>query len=142
MRAWRSAVAAWQSGLADDSERRGEAVRRLVWEKLAAALPADTTMVYLAPDGSLTQMPWAALPVAVLFYEQMLAIARRAGLIKQPDQTPVEFALASGLTPIREITILYNRVRFGGAELDENETRRVSELLGKLKQDVRGKRYR
>src|SRR5262245_5039963 len=79
---------------------------------------------------------------AVLFYEQMLAIARRAGLVKQPDQTPIEFALASGLTPIREITTLYNRVRFGGAELDENETRRVSELLGKLKHDVRSKRFR
>jgi hypothetical protein len=79
---------------------------------------------------------------AVLFYEQMLAIARRAGLVKQPDQTPIEFALASGLSPIREITTLYNRVRFGGAKLDESETRRVSELLGRLKQDVRGKRFK
>lgn len=78
---------------------------------------------------------------AVLFYEQMLAIARRAGLVKQPDQTPLEFALASGLSPIREITTLYNRVRFGGAQLDERETRRVSELLSELKQDVRGKRF-
>ena len=74
---------------------------------------------------------------AVLFYEQMLAIVRRAGLVKQPDQTPIEFATASGLSPIREITTLYNRVRFGGAELDERESRRVSELLGELKQSVR-----
>jgi protein-glutamine gamma-glutamyltransferase len=79
---------------------------------------------------------------AVLFYEQMLAIARRAGLVKQPDQTPLEFAVASGLSPIREITTIYNRVRFGGVRLDETETRRVSELLGELKQDVRGKRFR
>ena len=79
---------------------------------------------------------------AVLFYEQMLAIARRAGLVKPPDQTPVEFALASGLSPIREITTLYNRVRFGGAQLDESETRRVSDLLVELKQDVRRKRSR
>jgi hypothetical protein len=77
---------------------------------------------------------------AVLFYEQMLAIARRAGLIKQPHQTPVEFAISSGLSPIREITTLYNRVRFGGAELDERESRRVSELLGELKQRVRNRR--
>ncbi|MEK6285374.1 MAG: DUF3488 and transglutaminase-like domain-containing protein [Acidobacteriota bacterium] len=74
---------------------------------------------------------------AILFYEQMLAIARRAGLVKQPYQTPVEFAAASGLSPIREITTLYNRVRFGGAQLDESETRRVSDLLGELKQSVR-----
>ncbi len=78
---------------------------------------------------------------AVLFYEQMLAIARRAALVKQPDQTPVEFAVASGLAPIREITILYNRVRFGGAELDEAETRRISALLDELKQEVRRKRF-
>jgi transglutaminase-like putative cysteine protease len=74
---------------------------------------------------------------AVLFYEQMLAIVRRAGLVKQPDQTPLEFALASGLSPIREITIFYNRVRFGGARLDESETHRVSDLLQELKQNVR-----
>jgi hypothetical protein len=77
---------------------------------------------------------------AVLFYEQMLAISRRAGLVKQPDQTPLEFALASGLPPIREITTLYNRVRFGGAQLDETETRRVSDLLVELKQAVRSLR--
>jgi hypothetical protein len=77
---------------------------------------------------------------AVLFYEQMLAIARRAGLVKQPDQTPIEFALASGLSPIREITTLYNRVRFGGVKLDETETRRVSDLLVELKQQVRNLR--
>jgi protein-glutamine gamma-glutamyltransferase len=78
---------------------------------------------------------------AVLFYEQMLAIARRAALIKQPDQTPVEFALASGLAPIREITAMYNRVRFGGAQLDEAETHRISALLDELKQEVRRKRF-
>ena len=75
---------------------------------------------------------------AVLFYEQMLAIARRAGLVKQPHQTPVEFAVASGLAPIHEITLLYNRVGFGGSQLDERETRRISDLLGELKQNVRG----
>jgi len=74
---------------------------------------------------------------AVLFYEQMLAIARRAGLIKEPHQTPMEFAAASGLSPISEITALYNRVRFGGKTLDANETHRVSELLGELKRNVR-----
>jgi len=74
---------------------------------------------------------------AVLFYEQMLAIARKAGLVKQPSQTPLEFAEASGLSPISEITRLYNRVRFGGGHLDDSETRRVSALLGELKQSLR-----
>jgi hypothetical protein len=73
---------------------------------------------------------------AVLFYEQMLAISARAGLRKPPEQTPLEFALASGLTEIREITAAYNRVRFGGARLDEGETRRVYRLLSELKRTI------
>jgi uncharacterized small protein (DUF1192 family) len=77
---------------------------------------------------------------AVLFYEQMLAIARRAGMVKQPFETPVEFAITSGLAPIRELTTLYNRVRFGGGQLNDSETRRVLELLAQLKGKVRGRR--
>jgi transposase len=73
---------------------------------------------------------------AVMFYEQMLAIAARAGRIKPTHQTPMEFAAASRSQPIREITRLYNRVRFGGATLDEAETRRVSQLLAELRRDL------
>ena len=79
---------------------------------------------------------------AVLFYEQMLAIARRAGLVKHPYETPVEFAIASGLAPIRELTTLYNRVRFGGGQLDAGETRRVVDLLAELRDNVRGRKAR
>ncbi|MFL6277490.1 MAG: DUF3488 and DUF4129 domain-containing transglutaminase family protein [Blastocatellia bacterium] len=74
---------------------------------------------------------------AVMFYEQMLAIANRAGLRKPADQTPMEFATSSGSPAIHEITRLYNRVRFGGAALDETESRRVSELLGELKRHLK-----
>jgi hypothetical protein len=77
---------------------------------------------------------------AVLFYEQMLATARRAGLVKQSHQTPIEFAAASGLAPIWEITAMYNQVRFGGAELNESESSRVSELLFELKRSIRNRR--
>lgn len=76
---------------------------------------------------------------AVMFYEQMLAIASRAGLVKQPDQTPKEFATVSGFNEIQEITVLYNRVRFGGAPLDETEARQVTNLLVELKHSIRRK---
>jgi hypothetical protein len=76
---------------------------------------------------------------AVMFYEQMLAIASRAGLIKQAYQTPIEFAAASGFNEVQEITALYNRVRFGGAALDETEARRVTDLLAELKRNIRAK---
>jgi hypothetical protein len=35
---------------------------RLVWEPLAQHLPVGTHTVYVAPDGPLTGLPWAALP--------------------------------------------------------------------------------
>ena len=71
------------------------------------------------------------------FYERMVDLLADRGLVRSPHQTPLEFALSSGLSPIREITNLYNRVRFGGIQLDDNETRRVSELLVELKQKIR-----
>jgi hypothetical protein len=74
---------------------------------------------------------------AVLFYEQMLAIAARAGLIKQPEQTPIEFAEGSGFSQIDEITAVYNRVRFGGARLDDSDAKRISILLAELKRESR-----
>jgi hypothetical protein len=76
---------------------------------------------------------------AVMFYEQMLAIAARAGRVKPTHQTPMEFADASRSQPIREITALYNRVRFGGASLSEAETRRVSQLLAELRRSLTNK---
>jgi hypothetical protein len=74
---------------------------------------------------------------AVLFYEQMLAIAARAGLVKEPSQTPAEFADRTGLHQVREITDLYNSIRFGGAKLGDADTRRISVLLFELKRAVR-----
>jgi CHAT domain-containing protein/Tfp pilus assembly protein PilF len=37
-------------------------VGQLVWEPIARHLAEDTRTVYLAPDGALTRLPWAALP--------------------------------------------------------------------------------
>jgi CHAT domain-containing protein len=37
------------------------ALRRLLWEPIEKRLPGGTATVYLAPDGALTQLPWAAL---------------------------------------------------------------------------------
>ena len=39
-------------------------LRRLVWDKLAPHIPPGTDTIYLAPDGALARLPWAALPVA------------------------------------------------------------------------------
>jgi len=77
---------------------------------------------------------------AILFYEEMLSLTSRAGMVKPPDQTPVEFAQQSGYDQVREITEIYNRVRFGGARLGESEIRSISKLLAGLKQTIRHRR--
>jgi CHAT domain-containing protein len=70
-------VAAWRRAL--DAKLATAAARELherVWAKLAPHLPAGTMTLYLAPDGDLARMPWAALPVAgdrVLLEEYALA---------------------------------------------------------------------
>jgi CHAT domain-containing protein len=39
-----------------------EQLRRLVWEPIAKHLAPDTETVYVAPEGALSTLPWAALP--------------------------------------------------------------------------------
>jgi tetratricopeptide (TPR) repeat protein/CHAT domain-containing protein len=42
--------------------RHGQRVRDLVWEPVEKCFPAGVQTVFVAPDGELTQLPWAALP--------------------------------------------------------------------------------
>jgi tetratricopeptide (TPR) repeat protein/CHAT domain-containing protein len=53
---WRTAITRRQPSPAADI------LRHLVWEPLARQFASDTTTVVLALDGSLTAVPWAALP--------------------------------------------------------------------------------
>jgi CHAT domain-containing protein/tetratricopeptide (TPR) repeat protein len=60
---WRATIpAAEQQQLEDTASRAAARVRRLVWEPLAARLPAGTQTVYLSPDEDLARLPFAALP--------------------------------------------------------------------------------
>jgi CHAT domain-containing protein len=75
-----SAVAGWLAAIttsAPDGDFPA-ALRRLVWDKLAAHLPAGVSTVYVAPDQALAWIPWAALPGAkpgtVLLEDHALAV--------------------------------------------------------------------
>src|SRR5262249_24105489 len=60
-----SAWAVWRKALLANAanERRTAAdFATLVWQPLRKHLPAGLHTVYLAPDGELTRLPWAALP--------------------------------------------------------------------------------
>jgi transglutaminase-like putative cysteine protease len=70
----------------------------------------------------------------VAFYERMIGILAEKGFTREPHQTPLEFAYAIGSPEVVVITEKYNRVRFGGNALTENEEyeidRRLSEIEG------------
>jgi CHAT domain-containing protein/Tfp pilus assembly protein PilF len=60
-----AAVRQWRDAIEERREETKAAaeLRRLVWDKLGAAIPPGTTTIYLATDGDLARLPWAALPV-------------------------------------------------------------------------------
>ena len=59
VRQWRTAIELRR----DDPEAVAELTRR-VWEPLAKSLLPGTKTLYIAPDGDLARLPWAALPSA------------------------------------------------------------------------------
>jgi tetratricopeptide (TPR) repeat protein len=58
------AVRAWRAVIAGGKDTPADAARvaKRVWEPVARELPSGTSTVYLAPDGELARLPWAALP--------------------------------------------------------------------------------
>jgi hypothetical protein len=57
------AVSQWRQAIEQRQESpAAEELRKRVWEPLAGQLPRGTTTVFLAPDGALSAIPWAALP--------------------------------------------------------------------------------
>ncbi|HWG43951.1 MAG TPA: CHAT domain-containing protein [Gemmataceae bacterium] len=68
--AWRKSVDGWNPRMPDaarrdyeqESETLAAKLRRIVWERIAPVLPAETRLLILAPDGDLARFPFAALP--------------------------------------------------------------------------------
>jgi CHAT domain-containing protein/tetratricopeptide (TPR) repeat protein len=86
-------------------------VRRLLWEPLAKHFARPTQAVYLGPDGSLTTLPWAALPGAargtVLLEEHALAVV--------PSGPFLLDRLATASRPVGREDVL---LLLGGADYD------------------------
>src|SRR5579885_750528 len=67
--------------------------------------------------------------VIVKFYERMTAALEARGLRRRADQTPLEFAAASGTPEVFAITQAYNRVRFGAQHLSDSEAADIERFL-------------
>ncbi len=70
---------------------------------------------------------------AITFYQQMLRWLERAGLARDPHQTPREFAAVVDWPAVGELTSLYERARFSDEPLGETELARIGKLLGEVK---------
>ena len=71
--------------------------------------------------------------LAIAFYQEMLRRLERAGYRREPSQTPAEFAAQVGIPGVDEITVLYQRSRFGHERLSRDEILRIQRALGDLK---------
>lgn len=69
----------------------------------------------------------------VEFYDRMQRILAEKGQRREPHQTPLEFAFASGIPEVVSITESYNRVRFGEKDLSSSEADKIEDWLKTLK---------
>jgi transglutaminase-like putative cysteine protease len=76
-------------------------------------------------------------PPVVKFYERMTRLLAARGLKRERDETPLEFALATRLPEVVNITRAYNRVRYGAQLLSASEVAEIEECLTRLEGEVK-----
>ncbi|MBD0373007.1 MAG: DUF3488 domain-containing protein [Pyrinomonadaceae bacterium] len=72
----------------------------------------------------------------VKFYERMTALLAERGLRREKNQTPLEFAGATGISDVLRITRAYNRVRYGAQTLSAAEAAEIEQCLTRLEGEV------
>jgi transglutaminase-like putative cysteine protease len=70
----------------------------------------------------------------VKFYERMTKVLASRGLKRPGDQTPLEFAVASGVPEALTVTQAYHRVRYGARHLSETEAAEIERCLKRLEE--------
>lgn len=72
---------------------------------------------------------------AVEFYERLTSLLAKRGVVRSPDQTPLEFAAGAGFGEAVFITRAYNRVRYGAAKLSVSDQKEIERSLAALAED-------
>lgn len=73
----------------------------------------------------------------VRFYERMTSVLEARGLRREKDETPLEFASATGISEVLRITRAYNRVRYGSQALSDTEVEEIEQCLTRLEGEVK-----
>jgi CHAT domain-containing protein/tetratricopeptide (TPR) repeat protein len=130
----------WRNPLTGGGEDRpaAGALASLIWRPLHKALPAGVNTVYVAPDGLLSQVPWAALPGrradTVLLEEVALAVVPSGPALLETLAAGKEGTHASGvLLAVGGVDYGTRPARVSWTALPETvqEVERVRSLAGK-----------
>ena len=70
------------------------------------------------------------------YYEEA-ELALINSLRREKNETPMEFAVATGISDVLRITRAYNRVRFGSQALSSTEVAEIEQCLTRLEKDER-----
>lgn len=97
------AVFNWRRSIERDAQTTADHVLgRMLWKPLQKAIPAETKVLYLAADGDLARLPWAALPISrdrVLLEKYAFALVPHgAFLLKQLQRSRKKTSSESILT--------------------------------------------
>ncbi len=73
------------------------------------------------------------LPESLWFYREMVRILAKRGIERLPQETPAEFATRVGMPEVKGLTEIFQRARYGGKRLTQDELKRVEKLLDSLR---------
>jgi hypothetical protein len=68
----------------------------------------------------------------IVFYERLTNLLAQRGMLRDAHLTPLEFASRLESRVALQITLAYNRVRFGGEQLSTAELREIEHALTEL----------
>jgi hypothetical protein len=76
------------------------------------------------------------------FYDDLLRLLERHNIIRPNHLTPMEFSTTLSFLPsgtydtIRRLTLLFYKIRYGGAELDDGQRRRLDAVVERLSKRI------
>jgi hypothetical protein len=132
------------SWLADVRGDKGVQARATAVGYTAAAALGAGMIIWLLILGvrklaasSIFHRSWRRLrrsPSIVEFYDRMIRLMESRGFRRAKHQTPLEFAVATGNDDALALTLLYQKVRFGGHQASPNEVAEIEKLLHRISQ--------
>ncbi|HYO99011.1 MAG TPA: DUF3488 and transglutaminase-like domain-containing protein [Pyrinomonadaceae bacterium] len=144
----RAGFAAWWQSLAHVGSAQGGSIGlRNAPVLIAVSLPLALLALFALRRAGHWDLP-AWLPFwrrkkrnysSVVFYERMIKALESRGLLRPPDQTPLEFAATTGMPEATLLTRSYNRVRFGAHELTTAEAARIEEWLRRIEKESKSR---